>query len=64
MKKLKVYGGSKMQLVLNLNARFQPKHRFELEDALQEIIGGKYGRIDINDEYWQRNGEKANFYWH
>ena len=53
-----------MQLVLNLNARFQPKHRFELEDALQEIIGGKYGRIDVNDEYWQRNGEKANFYWH
>lgn len=27
-----------MQLVLHLNARFQPKHRFELEDALQEIF--------------------------
>lgn len=27
-----------MQLVLHLNARFQPKHRFELEDALQEIL--------------------------
>ncbi len=33
-----VYGGSKMQLILLLNARFQPKHRFELEDALQEIF--------------------------
>lgn len=27
-----------MELVLKLNARFQPKHRFELEDALQEIL--------------------------
>ena len=27
-----------MQLNLKLNARFQPKHRFELEDALQEIL--------------------------
>ncbi len=26
-----------MNLTLKLNARFQPKHRFELEDALQEI---------------------------
>lgn len=26
-----------MHLVL-LNARFQPKHRFELKDALQEIL--------------------------
>lgn len=27
-----------MYLTLKLNARFQPKHRFELEDALQEIF--------------------------
>lgn len=27
-----------MNLTLKLNARFQPKHRFELEDALQEIL--------------------------
>lgn len=30
-----------MNLTLKLNARFQPKHRFELEDALQEILGKK-----------------------
>ena len=30
-----------MELVLKLNARFQPKHRFELEDALQEILEKK-----------------------
>lgn len=29
-----------MYLTLKLNARFQPKHRFELEDALQEITRG------------------------
>lgn len=27
-----------MDLTLKLNARFQPKHRFELEDALQQIL--------------------------
>jgi len=27
-----------MRLTLKLNARFQPMHRFELEDALQEIL--------------------------
>lgn len=27
-----------MDLTLKLNARFQPKHRFELEDALQEVL--------------------------
>lgn len=27
-----------MDLTLKLNARFQPTHRFELEDALQEIL--------------------------
>lgn len=27
-----------MELTLKLNARFQPKHRFELEDVLQEIL--------------------------
>jgi len=30
-----------MNLTLKLNARFQPKHRFELEDALQEILEKK-----------------------
>ena len=30
-----------MYLTLKLNARFQPKHRFELEDALQEILAEK-----------------------
>ncbi len=30
-----------MYLTLKLNARFQPKHRFELEDALQEILENK-----------------------
>ena len=30
-----------MYLTLKLNARFQPKHRFELEDALQEILTEK-----------------------
>lgn len=27
-----------MELILKLNAKFQPIHRFELEDALQEIL--------------------------
>ena len=27
-----------MELNLHLNARFQPMHRFELEDALQEVL--------------------------
>ena len=27
-----------MELTLKLNAKFQPMHRFELEDALQEIL--------------------------
>lgn len=30
-----------MNLTLKLNARLQPKHRFELEDALQEILEKK-----------------------
>ena len=27
-----------MEITLRLNAKFQPVHRFELEDALQEIL--------------------------
>lgn len=27
-----------MDLILKLNAQFQPKHRHELEDVLQEIL--------------------------
>lgn len=35
-----------MDLTLKLNARFQPKHRFELEDALQEILEkSRQGRL-------------------
>lgn len=30
--------GEKVDLNLKLNAKFQPKHRFELEDAQQEIL--------------------------
>lgn len=30
-----------MDLSLKLNARLQPIHRFELEDALQEVLEGK-----------------------
>lgn len=35
-----------MEITLKLNARFQPVHRFELEDALQEILEKKYGDSD------------------
>lgn len=27
-------------------------------------IGGKHGRIDVNDEHWQGNGGKADICWH
>lgn len=35
-----------MELVLNLNARFRPEDRFELEDALDEILD-KYGKGEV-----------------
>lgn len=47
-----------MQLILHLNARFQPKHRFELEDALQEIIQkNKAGEIIGGGTSLKENGE-------
>lgn len=47
-----------MQLVLHLNARFQPKHRFELEDALQEIFQkNKAGEITGGGTSLKENGE-------
>lgn len=47
-----------MQLILHLNARFQPKHRFELEDALQEIFQkNKAGEITGGGTSLKENGE-------
>lgn len=47
-----------MQLILHLNARFQPKHRFELEDALQEILEqNKTGEITGGGTSLKENGE-------
>lgn len=47
-----------MQLVLHLNARFQPKHRFELEDALQEIFQeNNAGEITGGGTSLKENGE-------
>lgn len=48
----------KMQLILHLNARFQPKHRFELEDALQEIFEkNSAGEITGGGTSLKANGE-------
>ncbi len=47
-----------MRLILHLNARFQPKHRFELEDALQEILQkNKAGEITGGGTSLKANGE-------
>ena len=47
-----------MQLILHLNARFQPKHRFELEDALEEIFQeNKAGEITGGGTSLKENGE-------
>lgn len=47
-----------MQLLLHLNARFQPKHRFELEDALQEIFQeNNAGEITGGGTSLKENGE-------
>lgn len=49
-----------MNLTLKLNARFQPKHRFELEDALQEILGEKQlGEITGGGTAQKPDGEIA-----
>lgn len=49
-----------MYLVLKLNARFQPKHRFELEDALQEILEEEHmGEITGGGTAQKRDGEIA-----
>lgn len=47
-----------MKLILHLNARFQPKHRFELEDALQEIFqDNKAGEVTGGGTALKENGE-------
>lgn len=47
-----------MDLTLKLNARFQPIHRFELEDALQEILEEKQlGEITGGGTAQNPNGE-------
>lgn len=47
-----------MNLTLKLNARFQPIHRFELEDALQEILQTKgMGEIIGGGTMQEKNGE-------
>lgn len=49
-----------MDLTLKLNARFQPKHRFELEDALQEILEKKgFGGITGGGTAQNPDGEIA-----
>ena len=49
-----------MYLTLKLNARFQPKHRFELEDALQEILAEKQlGEITGGGTAQKPDGEIA-----
>lgn len=47
-----------MELTLKLNARFQPKHRFELEDAIQEILEKKQiGEVTGGGTTQDSNGE-------
>lgn len=47
-----------MELILHLNARFQPKHRFELEDALQEIFDNNHaGEVTGGGTLLKENGE-------
>ena len=49
-----------MNLILKLNARFQPKHRFELEDALQELLQEKHmGEITGGGTAQKPDGEIA-----
>lgn len=49
-----------MDLTLKLNARFQPKHRFELEDALQEILEKEQaGEVTGGGTAQNPNGEIA-----
>lgn len=47
-----------MNLILHLNARFQPKDRFELEDALQEIFEkNSVGEVIGGGTLLKENGE-------
>lgn len=47
-----------MKIILHLNARYQPKHRFELEDALQEILGNNNaGEVTGGGTLLKENGE-------
>ena len=50
--------GGHMDLTLRLNARFQPKHRFELEDVLQEILEKeRFGEITGGGTAQNSDGE-------
>ncbi len=47
-----------MQWILKLNARFQPIHRFELEDVLQEIFQREgMGEVIGGDTVQNADGE-------
>ncbi len=47
-----------VRLILHLNARFQPKHRFELEDALQDILQEENaGEVTGGGTSMKENGE-------
>ena len=49
-----------MELILKLNAKFQPIHRFELEDALQEILEKAHiGEVTGGSTFQNPNGEIA-----
>ena len=49
-----------MDLTLKLNARLQPKHRFELEDVLQEILEKKHlGEVTGGGTAQKPDGEIA-----
>lgn len=49
-----------MELTLKLNARFQPKHRFELEDVLQEILeNNQMGEVTGGGTALEPDGEIA-----
>lgn len=53
-------GDQSMELTLKLNARFQPVHRFELEDALQEILEkNKMGTVTGGGTAQNPDGEVA-----
>ena len=47
-----------MEIRLQLNARFQPKHRFDLEDAIDEILqNNKLGEVTGGGTLLNKDGE-------